>query len=207
MGSFRIVLTLAIVFVLFSLPLQTGNVRAQGLVYQEDFEDGQAQGWTLEPGWQVIQVEGNYVLAGDGGASARQEQYFEGDQHLSFRINLLGGGIRLVFCLSEASRYFIDFDVNGTSLGKQFFPDPFQNNLAGVEAAHSLNRWYQVKIVREGNRIDFLLDSPHPFLAFPKLRRAWVSSQQLISPPGQPKMHIPPPIQLNESEDIPGPSC
>jgi len=42
---------------------------AQGpevVLYQEDFDDGQVQGWELEPGWRVIQDGDNWVLAGRG---------------------------------------------------------------------------------------------------------------------------------------------
>ncbi len=130
----------------------------QGTIYQEDFEAGPAQGWQLDPGWSVVLDGGNHVLAGQGHFWARLDQSFDGNLRLSFRVKLLQGRIHLVVRLSDASRYFIGFDANGSDLNKQYFPDEFHNNLAGGGEAHSLDRWYQVEVVLQGSRIDFLVD-------------------------------------------------
>jgi hypothetical protein len=126
--------------------------------YQEDFESGQAEGWQLEPGWSVMMDGANHVLSGQGHTWARSNQSFDGDMRLSFRVNLLQGRIHLVTRLSGASRYFIGFDTKGSDLNKQYFPDEFHNGLAGLDSAHSLNRWYQITIAFQGSRIEFLVD-------------------------------------------------
>ncbi len=76
MKIYRVVLSSAVTLVLVSLLLLPDNAHAQEYVYQEDFEDGEAQGWTLEPGWEVIQDEGNYVLSGQGHVWARCGQIY-----------------------------------------------------------------------------------------------------------------------------------
>jgi len=130
----------------------------QNTTYQEDFEDGQAQGWQLEPGWSVVLDGGNHVLGGQGHVWARLDQPFNGDLRLTFRVKLLQGRIHLVTRLTDASRYFIGFDASGADLNKQYFPDEFHNGLTSGGGAHSLNRWYQVEVDFQGSRIDFLVD-------------------------------------------------
>ncbi len=130
----------------------------QNTTYQEDFEDGQAQGWQLEPGWSVVLDGGNHVLGGQGHVWARLDQPFNGDLRLTFRVKLLQGRIHLVTRLTDASRYFIGFDASGADLNKQYFPDEFHNGLTSGGGAHSLNRWYQVEVDFQGSHIDFLVD-------------------------------------------------
>jgi photosystem II stability/assembly factor-like uncharacterized protein len=157
MISFRSLAVAALVVFFFGL-LTVGTSDAQAVVYHEDFEDGQAQGWQLDPGWNVVLDSSNHVLAGQGHFWARLDQSFDGDMRLAFRVKLLQGRIHLVTRLTSASRYFIGFDAAGSDLNKQFFPDEFHDNLAGGGGAHSLNHWYQVEIVLQGSRIDFLVD-------------------------------------------------
>jgi len=140
------------------VPSSPPDVLAQGPAYSEDFEDGQAQGWELEPGWQVVQDGSSYVLGGEGHVWARANQSFDGDLRQSFRVRLLQGRIHLVVRLTDTSRYFIGFDTQGSDLNKQYFPDEFYNGLAGLRTPHSLDRWYQVEIVLKDSTIEFLVD-------------------------------------------------
>jgi len=140
------------------VPSSPPDVLAQGPAYSEDFEDGQAQGWELEPGWQVVQDGSSYVLGGEGHVWARANQSFDGDLRQSFRVRLLQGRIHLVVRLTDTSRYFIGFDTQGSDLNKQYFPDEFHNGLAGLRTPHSLDRWYQVEIVLKDSTIGFLVD-------------------------------------------------
>jgi len=145
-----------IIAILAFLPVNTSST--QTIAYQEDFEDGQAQGWELEPGWQVILDGNNHVLAGQGHVWARLDQSFNDDLRLSLRVKLLQGRIHLVVRLTDASRYFIGFDTNGSDLNKQYFPSEFQHNLATHSTPHSFSRWYQVEIVLRESTIEFLVD-------------------------------------------------
>ncbi|MBM3152817.1 MAG: hypothetical protein FJZ96_11570 [Chloroflexi bacterium] len=158
MKTLRIVSTVAALFVLLALLLPPGSVRAQAYDYQEDFEDGLAQGWELESGWRVTLDGSNRVLSGQGHTWARSNQSFTGDMRLSFRVKLLGGRVHFVLRLTDAGRYFIGFDADGSDLNKQYFPDEFHNSLASGSAPHSPNRWYQVEIVMQGSTVEFLVD-------------------------------------------------
>ena len=149
-------LTLIILVVLVSSP--AFSAQAESVAYQEDFEGGQAQGWTLDPGWSVILDGSNHVLAGQGHSWATSPQSFDGDMRLTFRVKRLRGRIHLVVRLTDASRYFIGFDANGSDLNKQYFPEEFHYDLAGDSTPHSPDRWYQVEIVLQGSTIEFLVD-------------------------------------------------
>ena len=141
------------------LPLQASQAAPgiQTTAYLEDFEDGQAQDWELEPGWQVIQEEGNYLLAGEGHTWARSAKLYD-DYRLSFRLKVLKGSIHLVYRLNDTGRYFINFHSSGSNLNKQHWPDTFFDNLADSNIPHSLNAWHQVEISGRGETLEFLVD-------------------------------------------------
>jgi hypothetical protein len=120
-----VLIVVAAVIPFLTLPAAEGPAPSvQTITYQEDFEDGQAQDWTLESGWQVIQVEGNYVLAGQGHSWARYAKLYD-DYRLSFRLMLVKGGVHLNFRLNDTGRYFIGFTAQGSQLSKQYWPDTF----------------------------------------------------------------------------------
>ncbi len=149
-----ILLVLAVV----SLGGLGATAEPQAVAYQEDFEDGQAPGWNLDPGWQVESDGANQVLAGQGHVWARLDQSFEGDLRQSFRIKLLQGRIHLVVRLTEAHRYYIGFDAEGSDLNKQYFPSEFHEGLAGLASSHSFGRWYQVDVVSHGGTLELWVD-------------------------------------------------
>ena len=159
-GIIRRICRLIIALGLISFAALPGQKAAgqQASAYHEDFESGQAAGWELDNGWDVLLDGGNHVLSGQGHTWARSNQSFDGDMSLSFRLKLLQGRIHLVVRLSDASRYFIGFEADGSDLNKQYFPDEFHNGLAGAGTPHSLNQWHQVKIVLQGASIRFLVD-------------------------------------------------
>jgi len=130
---------------------------AQNIAYQEDFEDGQAQGWTLEPGWQVIQDNGNYVLAGEGHNWARVDKSYD-DYRLFFRLKLLKGGLHLNFRMNDTGRYFIGFEATGSRLGKQYWPETFHHDLASVKRTHKQNEWHQIEIAGSGSTLTFIVN-------------------------------------------------
>ncbi len=152
------VIVLLLAFTAFPNQVDRAAPDYQDPTYQEDFEDGQALGWQLDPGWRVILDAANHVLAGQGHQWARLDKSFNGDMRLSMRVKLLQGRIHLVTHLTDASRYFIGFDTIGSDLNKQYFPDEFHDSLATGSGAHSLNRWYQVEIIFQGSQINFLVD-------------------------------------------------
>ncbi|MBI3962508.1 MAG: hypothetical protein HY335_07135 [Deinococcus sp.] len=149
-----------LVVALFGVP---SSVLSQGeaILYQEDFNSGQALNWQLEPGWQVVPDGRNLVLAGNGHQWARlgADRISASDFRLQLQIKLVQGRIHLVFGLNDLGRYFIGFQENGSDLNKQYWPDRFLNGLAGLATYHSPGVWHQVEVVMQSGRIQFLVDS------------------------------------------------
>jgi hypothetical protein len=130
-----------------------------GVFYCENFEDGHADGWELEPGWRVERDGLNYLLDGRGHnwATLVDQGWEWEDYRFSFRLKLLQGDIHLNYRLTEGPiRYFIGFHQGGLSLTRQI-RDAF-TDLAAVEAPHVLNRWYQLEIVGWGGHIQVYVD-------------------------------------------------
>ena len=151
-------IVLLVAFAAFPNQVDLAAPDYQETIYQEDFEEEQILFWQWGNGWSVILDGGNHVLAGQGHEWARLDRTFNSDMRLSMRVKLLQGRIHLVTHLTDASRYFIGFDADGSDLNKQYFPDEFQNSLAAGSAAHNLNRCYQVEIIFQGSQINFLVD-------------------------------------------------
>jgi len=71
-------------------PASSAPTLLETVLYQEDFEDGQAQDWELEPGWAITQdTAGNRALRGQGHLSARYLGEGWGDYTLKLRVKLI----------------------------------------------------------------------------------------------------------------------
>lgn len=150
---------LLILFVwLITVPAPVG---AQGdhqqPIYQEDFEDGQAQGWDLGAGWKILQDEGNQVFAGQGHVWADSNIGYD-DYRLTFRVKALQGTVHLVYRLNANGRYFIGLEKTGSHLHKQLWPDTFQHGLVTRERPLELASWHQIDISGQGDTLQFSVD-------------------------------------------------
>lgn len=128
------------------------------LLYQEDFENGEATGWELEPGWGVIQEGNNHVLAGEGHAWAYSRFQTVNQSRILYRLKLTRGSVHLVVRLNKNGRYFIGFHEGGSNLNKQYWPDTFIDNLAGSSTYHTPGAWHQIEIDAYGNNLRFMVD-------------------------------------------------
>jgi len=126
----------------------------EAVLFEEDFEDGQAQGWELEPGWFVA----DGMLKGQGHTWARPRVGPWRDFRLQFRLNLQRGRIHLVYRLNDAGRYFIGFHEHGSYLSKQYWPETFIDLLDQTVEPRDLDRWYQIEIAGEGAHLRFSVD-------------------------------------------------
>ena len=163
--SRKVIIMFGLIVVLTSvslLPAISLSLHAQDpgevILYQEDFEDDQAQSWDLEPGWQVVQDGDNWVLAGEGHHWAWPDATFGSDFRLQFRLKLLRGNIHLVYRLNNTGRYFIGFHESGSHLSKQYWPDTFVDGLAASTVPHPLGTWHHVEIAGQGASLRFLVD-------------------------------------------------
>lgn len=131
----------------------------EALLYSENFDTGQAPGWNLESGWQVVQSGGGYVLSGSGHVWARPDVGPWGDYRFRFRV-LVGdsGALHANFRMSNTPpfrRYFIGLTGNGLYLSKQV-GDTFFDNLATASGLGT--GWRTVEIAGSGPSLTVSVD-------------------------------------------------
>jgi hypothetical protein len=133
---------------------------AQGLeevvLYEENFNDDQAQGWELEPGWTVDAG----MLNGYGHTWARYTEGRWGDARLTFKLE--SNGVHVNIRNSDTGRYAIGFrekdDFLFLYLFKQLWPETFFNDLATNATRYSAGEEHQVDISTTGGRIQVTVD-------------------------------------------------
>jgi len=95
-----IVITFQIIIIAFGIMIGNQPVLSQEtytLLFKEDFNDGQAQDWELEPGWFVAEN----MLIGQYHSWARPMIGPWQDFRLKFRLKLQQGVIHLVYRLND----------------------------------------------------------------------------------------------------------
>lgn len=142
---------LATVAAIALLVLHLGYAFAQeeALLYAEDFESGTAEGWRLEPGWQVAQHDAGTGLVGRGHVWARLTNEAWEDYRFRFKVRLVpAGALHANLRLAGPSRYFIGLNRDRIYLNKQTGPDSFSGNLA--TAAGLGAGWQTIEIAGYG---------------------------------------------------------
>jgi photosystem II stability/assembly factor-like uncharacterized protein len=139
-------------------PASSAPTLLETVLYQEDFEDGQAQDWELGSGWAIIQdTAGNRVLRGEGPCAAVYLGDAWGDYTLKLRVKLIRGGIHLNYRVSLCLRYFIGFNERELYLCKDSSCET-SSDLRVISEPHSLGRWYEVSITGSGGKIEIYVD-------------------------------------------------
>ena len=123
--------------------------------FNDDFEDGNADGWELEPGWSVINDNGNYVLQGFGHKWARAGLESWTDYTFESRVKLIEGDVHINYRLQDRERYFVGLHERSLSLVRMLFEndEPVHTTLATAEIPFSKNTWNTIKIVGMGNNV------------------------------------------------------
>ena len=129
--------------------------------FPEDFEDGNANGWRLGPGWEVKLENGNHVLSGssDRWSWARPQVSGWFNYTLESRVKLINGKFQLNFRRGEVpfrSRYILGMDENGFYLSREVNGE--YPNLTGGPPFLELNEWHRLKIILNGTNIKVYLD-------------------------------------------------
>ena len=158
-------LTLAIILVLIgtetllgSSPGSTSSTSQEEVLYQEDFGSGRAKDWQLDGDWKVIQdTDGNWVLRGREHYWTSYTREAWGDYSFKLRLKLVRGTIHLNYRVSGCTRYFIGFGEGSLYLNKTY-PCGTHPQLRSSSAHHSRGRWYEVKIVGKGSKLDIYVD-------------------------------------------------
>lgn len=134
------------------------NAEALDVLYEEDFEDGKAQDWSVEGSWDVVRDwQGNWVLRGREHNWARYTGDAWGDYVLCVRVKLIRGRIHLNFRTSGCLRYFIGIQEDRIDLNKTQ-PCGTHRELRVRDRYFGSNRWYEVRVVGTGNKIEVLVD-------------------------------------------------
>jgi len=127
-------------------------------LFQDNFEDGNATGWQLDPGWQVEQEGSNYVLSGSGHNWARLNTGSNWtDYRFSLQVKLIQEAVHLNVRLNNTGRYYVGFSEAGIYLNKQFWPNTFLD-LARANFPISKDVWHTASITVQGNRIQVAVD-------------------------------------------------
>ena len=133
---------------------------ATGVWYCENFNDGLAQDWQLDPGWSIQNDGSNQVLGGRGHTFATLWKYSWSDYQVGFRLRLFSGTIHLNYRLlpgdNNLIRYLIGFQEGGLYLTRQV-NDQFID-LTKTQARHSLNDWHTVAIAGWGGHLRVYVD-------------------------------------------------
>ena len=134
--------------------------------FEDDFEDGVADGWELEEGWGLVEEAGQgYVLSGSGHHWAVPVVDGWVDHELTTRIKLIAGTVHVNFRLSqemvtdtdwEMRRYYLGLKENRLYVKKQMGSEFF--DLYAEDISFSLGDWHTVKVRVEGTSIEIYVD-------------------------------------------------
>jgi MFS family permease len=134
----------------------TGN---RGILsFSDDFEDGVADGWHLDPGWRVELADGNYVLRCEGNAweTARPDVTRAGNYAVEADFMLLSG---------HFSPFVRAYGDNYYSVLMKNHEATLRKRVAGnfVELAHAdvdigSDRWHSLEIALDGGSIKVYID-------------------------------------------------
>jgi photosystem II stability/assembly factor-like uncharacterized protein len=145
------------IFVFLSCFMLASPALGQGpevVLYQEDFNGGQAKGWELESGWTVA----SGVLVGEGHRWARYRGGEWSNFRFRFRLRIVTGDLHANYRLNNASRYYVGLYGGNSALNKQYFPDTFFNGIASSRIVLSRGAWHNIEIAGQGARITVLAD-------------------------------------------------
>jgi len=130
------------------------------LSFSDNFQDGKADGWNLEPGgWQVVNENGNYVLSCQSQDSlrARPRVTAASDYALSADFKLIKGSFDFQFRKLGTRSYDVLIYDNRIDLRKAT-SDINNVSLGSVDMDIGTNQWHKVEISLNGGNIKVYID-------------------------------------------------
>ncbi len=111
----RTALVVCGVFLLFDqISSQAFAQEGWTVLFQDNFEDGNANEWQLDAGWEIEEEDGNYVLSGSGHTWATlNAEHNWTDYSFKIKVKLIEGNVHLNYRVSDSGRYFIGFHAGG----------------------------------------------------------------------------------------------
>ena len=139
------------------------------ILFQEDFEDGMADGWVLSPGWSVVLDNGNRVLCYSGfpefamRGSAYPEVSGWVNHTIEFKLKIIKGNLHIVFRQNPTAQYWLGIPEGGGSylaIARNYenIP-PWYDQVVFSQGIWALSQWYSVKIILNGTHIQIYRDN------------------------------------------------
>ena len=159
-------LSLTIVFcalcLVFSIIMASASSNVNNrdiLSFSDNFQDGNANGWNLDPGWQVVKDNGNYVLSCQSQDFRRASPRVTSasDYALSADFSLLKGLFEFQVRKSSSSSYNVWINDNQVALGKANGQNIISLGTAAVDIGTT--QWHKVEISLNGGNIKIYIDN------------------------------------------------
>jgi hypothetical protein len=99
----------------------TGQVSAENILFRDDFQDGDAEGWQVGPSW-VVQQDGDlytFDTTGEGYAFVPKGVAWKGDYAFKASYLLQAGTMAFSFDATQDGRYYVPIDADVISLVKE----------------------------------------------------------------------------------------
>ncbi|MCU0603897.1 MAG: hypothetical protein MUC33_14690 [Desulfobacterales bacterium] len=138
--------------------LAASSPQAATILFQDDFKSGVPNQWRLEPGWQVVDDGGNFVLAGSGHSFARAGDRNWSNYRFKAKVKLTGAAAAVHINYRDiCERYFIGFNSGALYLNRTK-PCGTHTGLVNIAENHAPGQWYTVEIVGRLGNIKVYLD-------------------------------------------------
>jgi len=127
------------------------------ILFQDDFQDGQPDGWQITTAWYVQQEGNTYYFgsSGQGGAWVPGGGSWS-DYEFQSTVRVTAGGVMLSYRLTHEGRYLLHLREDGLYLTKEY-PKGNYTTLTQT-AAPSLSAWHQVSVVGYGGHLQVYVD-------------------------------------------------
>ena len=143
-------------------------IKEKGILFQDNFEDGVADGWGLKKGWEVAWEDGNYVLRGQGAdAVAFPLASIAGswsDYTVEAEVKVAGGQVMFNFRQTQGppgswgNSYFFDIQPGGGMGLRKHIDHDFFDLTPPIASNLERDKWHKVKVVLKGNNSKVYLD-------------------------------------------------
>lgn len=126
------------------------TVQAGTVFFTDDFEDGNADGWSLDDGFAVEDDNGNFVLSGTGHYHAVVEDSdISRTNTVQVEIKLTGSDSAFhVNFWDDCARYYVGITATDVYLNKTY-PCESDTDPESVGNTLELNQWHTIKIYRD----------------------------------------------------------
>ncbi|MCB9420172.1 MAG: CHAT domain-containing protein [Ardenticatenaceae bacterium] len=128
-------------------------------IYCEDFENGRADDWKLEPGWEVIESSANHYLQGSENSYAFLQHTGWTDYRLRFRFKLDQGRLQLYYrYLPEEKQWYT---IGNAEAGNFYLVRVDGEEIVTLANSQSVSIghvWHDAEVIGEDRKIQVYMD-------------------------------------------------